>query len=158
VDVRPLPSDAAWHVEKDPESAATVSASGGGVALHYELRAGARASQFVALVADLRGRAGSFKALTFRGQAARPARVSVELRYPNGGGERWRRSVYFDTTAREITVPVEEMVPADRQTGPAPDTASAGALLFVVDLTNAHPGTTNTIRIDGVGFGSGLTR
>ncbi len=39
------------------------------------------------------------------------------------------------------------MAPADRQTGPAPDSASATAMLFVVDLTNALPGTANTIRI-----------
>jgi hypothetical protein len=55
-------------------------------------------------------------------------------------------------------VSLKDMTPADRQTGPAPDPASATALLFVVDLTNAQPGTSNTIRVSGVGFGSRATR
>jgi hypothetical protein len=141
----------AWHVEKDPESTGTVTVSEGRtgqvVALDYQLRAGTRGSQFVALVADLRGRPRSFRAITFTGQAARPARVSVQLRYATGGGERWGRSIYLDSQPRAIVVPVDDLAPADRQTGPVPDPSSAAALLFVVDLTNATPGATNTIRI-----------
>jgi hypothetical protein len=158
VDIRPLPADMVWHVEKDPESTGTLTVSPRDVALEYELRSGGRASQFVALVTDLQRRAGSFDLLRFTGQAARPARVSVEVRYPSGRGERWRRSVYLDTRPREVTVSLKDMTPADRQTGPAPDPASATALLFVVDLTNARPGTSNTIRISGIGFGALGTR
>jgi hypothetical protein len=150
-----FPADMPWHVEKDSASTATVTASARDVpanaAFQYQLREGGRASQFVALVADLQGRSRSFRILTFIGQAARPARVSVQLRYPNGGGERWARSVYLDSQPRTINVSLDDMVPADRQTGPAPDPLSATSLLFVVDLTNALPGTANTIRIAGLG-------
>ena len=92
--------------------------------------------------------------LTFTGQAARPARVSVQLRYPSGGGERWGAVGLPRRRSREtIVVPLDGMVPADRQTGPAPDPSSATSLLFVVDLTNALPGTANTIRIGSLGRG-----
>jgi hypothetical protein len=151
----PFPADMPWHVEKDPESTGTVTVSAGEVpataAFQYQLREGGRASQFVALVADLQGRSRSFRTLTFTGQAARPARASVQLRYPNGGGERWVRSIYLDSQPRAINVSLDDMVPADRQTGPAPDPSSATSLLFVVDLTNALPGAANTIRITSLG-------
>jgi hypothetical protein len=146
-----FPEGMPWHVEKDPASTATVTASANEVAFEYRLREGGRASQFVALVADLQGRSRSFRTLTFTGQAARPARVSVQLRYPNGGGERWARSVYLDSQPRDIILSVDDLVPADRQTGPAPDASAATSLLFVIDLTNALPGTANTIRIGSLG-------
>ena len=155
-----LPDDTPWHVEKDPGSTGTVTASPGDVTLQYALRAGERASQFVALVADLQGRSRSFRQITFTGQASRPARVSVQLRYPGGAGERWGRSVYLDSQPREIVVSLDDMAPADHQRGPAPDSSTATALLFVVDLTNALPGTANTIRIGpwiAIGHGAGST-
>jgi hypothetical protein len=141
----------AWHVEKDPASTGVVTASPAEASLQYELRAGDRASQFVALVADLQGRSRSFRQITFTGQASRPARVSVQLRYPGGGGQRWGRSVYLDPQRRDIVVSLDDMTPADHQSGPAPDSSRATALLFVVDLTNALPGTANTIRIGSLG-------
>jgi hypothetical protein len=39
------------------------------------------------------------------------------------------------------------MRPLDRQSGPAPDPATASSLLFVADLTNAKPGDSNSVRI-----------
>jgi hypothetical protein len=152
-----FPADMPWHVEKDPASTGTVAISAGEAALEYQLRDGDRASQFVALVADLKGRSRSFRTLTFTGQAARPARVSVQLRFPSGGGERWARSVYLDPRPRTLVVSLDDMAPADHQTGPAPDSSSATSLLFVADLTNALPGAANTIRIAGLGTSPGVT-
>ncbi len=149
-----FPDGMPWHMEKDPGSTGTVTATRRDVELKYALRGGDRASQYVAVVTDLGALpapARSFRTIRFTGQAARPARVSVQLRYPSGGGERWGRSVYLDAQPREILVPLDLMAPADRQTGPAPDSASATAMLFVVDLTNALPGTENTIRIGWLG-------
>ena len=135
-----------WHVEKDPRSVAMVTGSGGPYAsLQYELAPGAKTSQFAALAGDIRGRARSFAHLLFVGSAARPSRVSVQLRY--GSGERWGSSVYLDSTAREAEVPIARMRPLDRQDGPAPDPATATSLLFVTDLTNARPGDSNTFTI-----------
>lgn len=150
--VRLLPADLPWHLEKDPTSVATVSASATEVALQYQLGAGGRANQFAALVADLSGRTGRVQTIRFSGSAARPARVSVQLRYPNGGGERWGRSVYLDSTPRNVIVHLDDMLPADRQTDPPPAGSVPSALLFVVDLTNAPPGAANRISLAGIGF------
>jgi hypothetical protein len=142
----------AWHVEKDRGSSGSVVASSSEVAFYYRLRGPGRGSQFVAAVADLQRRAPASAAITFRAQTVRPSRVSIQLRYNGGGGLRWRRSVYLDSTPRDIAVPISELLPADRQTGPAPPATTATSLLFVVDLTNALPGAANTIRISRVGF------
>ncbi len=155
--MRPLPPDVRWHVEKDQSSTGSATTSAASVAFQYQLGAGGRASQFVALVADLRGRPGSFRTIAFTASAARPTRVSVQLRYPNGGGGRWGRSVYLDSTPRDVVADLDDMLPADRQSGRAPATSSATGLLFVVDLTNALPGEANTISIKQVGFGRWLT-
>ena len=78
-------------------------------------------------------------------------RISVQLRYPVGGGEqRWARSAYLDSTSRHIDVPLDAMVPVDRQTGPPPPIAQARSLMFVVDLVNASPGASGTFRIANV--------
>jgi hypothetical protein len=148
-----LAADVAWHVEKDPASRATMAVSGGEVILDYMLRVGDRASQFAALVANLQVRAQQVSRIRLTVSAARPGRLSIQLRYPQGGGERWRKSVYVDSTPREVAVAIDDMLPADRQSGHAPDLSSAGALLFVVDLTNARPGDSNSIHISNVRFG-----
>ena len=152
-EVIPLPAGMAWHVEKDPESRATVKAFGGQVTLDYMLRTGDRASQFVALVADLQMRGALFSRIFLTASSARPGRLSIQLRYPQGGGERWRTSVYVDSTPREVAVEIDDMRPADRQSGSIPDPSSAAALLFVVDLTNARPGDSNSIHVSNVRFG-----
>ena len=150
--VAALAADASWHVEKDPESKATTSAAAGEVRFDYTLGAGSRHSQFAAAVTDFQERQLGFGALTFSVAAARPARVSVQLRYPSGGGERWAHSVYADSTPRMARVPIDRLVPADLQRGPAPDPSTARSLLFVIDLTNARPGDSNSIRISDVKF------
>jgi hypothetical protein len=152
-EVIPLPADVTWHVEKDPASSATMAASDGQVMLDYTLGAGARASQFAALVANLQMRALQRSRILLTASAARPGRLSIQLRYPQGGGERWGKSVYVDSTPREIAIAIDDMLPADRQSGHAPNLSSAGALLFVVDLTNAHPGDSNSIHVSDVHFG-----
>jgi hypothetical protein len=146
----PLPNNARWHVEKDPDSSARLEASALEVTLDYTLASGARRSQFVAAVADLQAGSPGFKGISFSIAGSRPARVSVQLRYPTGGGERWAKSVYVDGERRQSIVPVVGMIPADRQQGQAPDTSAARSLLFVVDLTNARPGDSNSLRIGDV--------
>ena len=85
-EVIPLPAGMAWHVEKDLGSRATLTASAGQVTLDYTLRTGDRASQFAALVADLQMRAPQFSRIRLTASAARPGRLSIQLRYPQSGG------------------------------------------------------------------------
>ena len=120
--------------------------------LDFTLGGGARRSQFAAAVTDFQGHAPTFTSIRFSAVASHPARVSVQLRYSNGGGERWAKSVYVDNERRDVAVPIARMAPADFQRGNAPDTRAASSLLFVVDLTNARPGDSNAVRISDVRF------
>ena len=76
----------------------------------------------------------------------------MQLRYANGGGERWAKSIYVDSELRQATVVVDTMAPADLQRGQAPNPATARSLLFVVDLTNARPGDGNSITVSDIRF------
>jgi len=146
----PLSAATLWHAEKDPETQARVAASGAVVRLEYTLAGDPRRSQFAAAATDFQGHAPKFNALRFQVTGSHPGRLSVQLRYTAGGGERWAKSVYFEGESREVTVPVAGMVPADLQQGNAPDTSTARSLLFVVDLTNARPGDSNAITVSDV--------
>jgi hypothetical protein len=144
--------DPSWHIEKDPETEAKTSTADDNVTLNYRLASGSRRSQFAAVVTNLHAVPAASTAIVFSITASHPARLSVQLRYPNQSGARWARSVYVDTDRRQVRVPVERMVPADFQTGPAPNPSNARSLLFVVDLTNARPGDSNSISIGDVAF------
>jgi hypothetical protein len=150
--VVPLASGASWHVEKDPDTEARTTASGEDVRFDHRLASGSRRSQFAAAVIDLQGAPADSTAIVFSIAAEHPARVSVQLRYPDRGGARWAKSVYAEPDPRQARVPFERMAPADFQSGQAPNPSAARSLLFVVDLTNARPGDSNAIRIHGVGF------
>jgi len=147
-DVVTPPRELDWRVEKDSRSTATLTAGQQQAAMHYTLAPGARTSQFVALAGDLKdGEMGSVQELVFSAFASGPIRVSVQLRYAGRGGERWGSSVYVDSNPRDVVVALDRMRPLDRQTGQTPDPATASSLLFVVDLTNAKPGDSNTFSI-----------
>jgi len=142
----PFDGGVSWHVEKDPNSAASLE-SAGRHTLRYTLAAGARTSQFVALAADVKGQLAGARSILFVVSAERPSRLAVQLRFPQGGGERWGSSTYVDTTSRDVAVRFDRMRPLDRQAGAIPDPAGASSLLFVVDLTNARPGDSNAFTI-----------
>jgi hypothetical protein len=76
-------------------------------------------------------------------------RVSIQLRSAQRAGERWGSSVYLDSTPREILLPIDRMRPLDRQPG-SPDPSTVSSLLFVVDLTNAKPGSSGRFTIANI--------
>jgi hypothetical protein len=137
-----------WHVEKDSGSTGQVSQDlreSGGVEFSYQLAAGNRVGQYAALGISVGNSLTSRTRLAFHAQASQPMRLSVQARRPRSG-ERWQRSVYLDTTARELVVPFNEMTAVG--TTPSPfDPQMVDTLLFVVDLTNAHPGASGTVTI-----------
>ncbi len=149
-EIVPLQGELGWHVEKDPRSVATLTTSGQRLSLEYALAPGVRASQFVAVGADVKSGLPGLEQLLFAASARRPSRVSVQLRYTQRGGERWGSSVYLDAAPREIVVPLDRMRPLDRQHGGPPDPAAASSVLFVADLTNAKPGDSNSFSITAV--------
>jgi hypothetical protein len=147
-----LPVTTSWHVEKDAGSVGSLAGGPGSARLEYRLHGGERANQFAALAADLEPHP-SFARIAFEGRSSRPMRVSVQLRYPGSGGARWARSVFLDSSSsRMVVVDVDRLVPADRQSGRAPETAAAGSVLFVADLTNAAPGDAGTFEISNLHF------
>lgn len=130
----------AWRIEKDPGSSAILRTSGG-VELDYTLRAGARASQYVAIAAPV---SGAINGVGLTLASNRPTRVSVQLR--TAEGLRWRASVYVSTDPRQVFLPIAAFRAVDQ----APDRVDATrvtSVLIVIDLTNATPGRSGVLRI-----------
>ncbi|MGH8311271.1 MAG: hypothetical protein ACRETX_15940, partial [Steroidobacteraceae bacterium] len=92
--------------------------------------------------------------LTFKVHADRPMRVSVQLRAPGAdpAGERWHRSVFVDTSPREIAVAFDDMTPQGQTSTPLPPLDRVTALLFVVDTVNTPAGTGGQLFVDDVRF------
>ena len=137
-----------WHLEKDAASTAQVSQASppeGPAAFTYRLGSGERAGQYAAMVISvgngLTGRTG----LAFRARASQPMRISIQARRPRSG-DRWQRSIYLDTTLRDISVPFGDLTPVGATTA-AFDPSLADTVLFVADMTNALPGSTGTFSI-----------
>lgn len=145
-----------WRVEKSRESEGAINVvrtvSGTQVSFRFALGGSDADGPFAGMVLPAGAITGADR-LMFTAAASRPLRISVQLRSPGGPtGERWRRSVYVDETARTITVPFAEMTRVgggnDR---PIVDRVSD--VLFVVDMTNARPGANGQIWIDDVKYG-----
>jgi hypothetical protein len=139
----------AWHAEHDGGSTAAIAPhEGGRVEVATALRDGTRVSQFAAAVMDWPAPAPEAHAISFTGTAARPMRVSVQVREPGeGDGRRWVRSVYLDTQPRAVRIGFDEMRPVTPARGAVPGDR-LHALLFVVDTVNATPGDRHTFTIE----------
>lgn len=137
-----------WRLEKDPASAATLQTPAHAAELRYTLGAGRRASQYVALTADVRLTPQSAIHLQLKG--ARPMRVSVEVR--DTDGLRWGRSFYVDPGGTTVEARLADFRPIGQGTPVAPNPHSIHALLLVVDLTNASPGQSGTLTVAASGI------
>jgi hypothetical protein len=134
-----MPPD--WHIEKDPASSAILRTSSGAAELEYSLAPGNRRSQYAAIAANVP--AGALRGVRLQLSADRPTRLSIQLR--DAPGQRWGSSQYVSSTPGELSVPAEQFRPiAD---APSILKSSINSLLVVVDLTNASPGRTGTIKI-----------
>ena len=129
-----------WRIEKDPGSSAILRTGTGRVELQYTLRQGDRNSQYVAVAAPVTRMPPAVE-LTL--SADRASRVSVQLR--DRSGNRWGRSVYVSDTAREVQIPLDAFRPIGSA---APRPTDVASLLLVIDLTNAGPGRSGTVRIE----------
>lgn len=138
-----------WRAEVSSGSSATVAENQGAVTFEFSLRSGEDASQFAALVHDLAAPPAETAFVSFRGRAARPMRFSVQLRFAQDGMVRWRTPVYLGPEEREVVLPVVRFRPADGN-GARPAIGRVTSLLFVVDLTNAAPGTQGSFTLSDV--------
>lgn len=149
----------AWVIEKDPRSAAewrwVAAPPAAGLAFTYRLHQGERASQFAAAVTQQVATIAAATRVSFRASADKPMRLSVQVRHPlgtTGDAERWLRSVYVDTTPRDITVRFDDMRPVPPARTPHPPLDKIHALLFVVDTEHTPPGGSGRVLIEGLRF------
>jgi len=141
-------SIANWRTEASTGSRASVGVGKSEVRFTYELAGGRPASQFAALVNDLRD-LPDISAIALRASASHPMRISAQLRFAQDGLRRWKRSFYLDQAERTIRIPIAALRPADGP-GPMPPTSRATSLLLVADLTNAVPGARGDFTVSDV--------
>ncbi|MEP7116278.1 MAG: CehA/McbA family metallohydrolase [Acidobacteriota bacterium] len=138
-----------WQPELAPGASGRAAAVPGHprrVAFTWQL--GSEAEQHAALRLDIKAPdLTGFDRLVVRASADRPMRAWLQLRTPQGSGQRWGRSVYLDPTMREIPVSLDSLLALDGASTPVP-LADVTALLIVVDTVHTRPGTAGTIYFD----------
>jgi hypothetical protein len=148
---------AAWTIERSEASlgALDVVPSVGGTQLSFRWALGGTmsSSPYVALVAPAGGEIEAYERLVFTARAARPTRMSVQLRAPGGElGERWHRSVVLGEEPREVSIAFDDLRPRGGTTRRDPALADVDSVLFVVDTVNTENGRNGQIWIDEVRY------
>jgi hypothetical protein len=146
-DGRPLAELSLWRPELAPGSTLTIDGTVASTRITFAL-GGPVTHQYAAAATPVGGALAGYDRLTFTGTADKPTRISIQLRRPHLD-ERWRRSVYLDSTPRTITVFFDDFRPAGTTSRATPDRATIDSLLFVVDLTNTRAGTSGWIEVSG---------
>jgi hypothetical protein len=145
---------ATWRVEHDRDSRIELTQGGAGrgqqLAFAYALAAGERTGQYAAIATPDVEALATRTHVAFRARGDRPMRMSVQVRDPESGGDgrRWRRSVYVDTTPRDIVIALDDMRPVPPNTNPHPPPGALRSLLFVVDTEHTPTGQSGTVWID----------
>jgi hypothetical protein len=140
-----------WHVEQlSGAKGAFERLDTGAITFRYAL-VPKTPTQSIALVMPEGAALWEFDRVSFRATATSPMRLSVQVRRPGGmDGQRWRRSVYVDEMARDITIFFADMRPAGPTGRLKPDMSQIEDLLFVVDTTNTKPGTSGAITLESL--------
>jgi len=144
-----------WRVEISPRSKAALNVvrtlTGTELKLRWALGGTKEESPYAAFAMPAGQAIGRYDRLMFTARADQPMRLSVQFRLSNG--DRWRRSVYLDQTAREISVFFDDVRAAGQTAQPQLTVASVRDVLFVVDTINARPGGSGQFWIDDVKYG-----
>lgn len=143
-----------WQIEKNPRSEGTLDVvktlGGSQLRLRFGLGGTRGEGPYVAAVKALPSNPDRFDRVSFTARAARPMRISVQLRAPDATRDRrWRRSIYLDEEARSFSVTFDEMTPVGASAGPLV-AADLRDVLFVVDTVNTEPGSNGQVWIDEV--------
>jgi hypothetical protein len=150
-----------WLVEHSSESEGAIDigfAAGGEPqgTLRFALSGPLSSTQFAAMAVPTTTGLAERDRLSFRGLASRPMRVSVQLRVPGDGtddgndGMRWRRSVYLDSTARDVSLFFDDFRPVNLEDPAHPPLELVRSILFIADTVNARTGTNGQIVISGL--------
>jgi hypothetical protein len=118
-------------------------ASGRELRVRWGLPGGTSESPYAAIVTDTPDGVAGYDRLSFTARAERPMRISVQLRAADAStaAERWRRSVYLDTSAARRTISFDEFTPAERGRSTMPDRERVRSIIFSVDTTNTREAT-----------------
>jgi hypothetical protein len=146
---------AGWRAEHDPTSLAAIDRApivgGAELRFRYGLAGGAPVGQVAALAFDTPQGLAAYDRLRFTVRAEHPMRISVQLRAGDDQGplarERWKRTVYADTSSQERTVFFDDFTPVGETHSVAPPLASIRTILFVIDATNTKMGDSSRIWI-----------
>jgi hypothetical protein len=145
-----------WQIEKSAASAGAMDVIGalGGtqLLLRFAISGTAGESPYVGFVMPATAAIAMYERLVFTARADRPMRLSVQLRSPDGEGERWRRSVYLDSTPRTIDVAFNDFRPVGSTSSPRPALAKIDSILFVIDTINNKIGSNGQIQIDDIRY------
>ncbi len=143
-----------WRVEKDAATVATIDASAQALALSYALGGGVAAGQYAAVATDVSS-PDAFDGVTIVARADRPTRLSVQVRLLSG--QRWRRSVYLDATAKPQVVTLQDFEPAETASLLRPTAARIRSVLVVVDTLNSAPGARGVVTISAISLNKAPT-
>ena len=151
-DVLDLLGASGWRVEHDAGSTGQLDPTADGLRFGYALGSGPPASQYAAAGVPVAVK-GSFDRVQLTVRADRPMRISVQVKLPGGGGQRWRRSAYVDDQTRALVLPLSTFTDADRPSTLQPIASQILEVLIVVDTVNTVPGTHGTVWLTGAALG-----
>jgi hypothetical protein len=151
-DVLDLTGASGWRVEHDAASTGQLDPADHGLRFGYALGGGVPASQFAAAGVPVEVK-GSFDRVQLTVRADRPMRISVQVKLPGGGGQRWRRSAYVDDQPRALVMPLATFTDADRPSTLQPIASQVLELLIVVDTVNTVPGAHGTVWLTSAALG-----
>ncbi|MGE4083546.1 MAG: hypothetical protein AB7H93_11135 [Vicinamibacterales bacterium] len=142
---------AAWTIETATDATAVVARSAGAVdAIDFSWQLGPSAPTFAAIQTATPPELAGATAVTFRAAADRPRRLWVQVRVPDGTGQRWGASFYVDRVPREIRVPLTALAPfGDAHVAPVP-LDRVTALLVVTDTVHAEAGSRGSLTLGPV--------
>jgi hypothetical protein len=147
-----------WTVEHSSASRAALDVVnamfGTQLLFRYAISGGPSSHPFAALVTPAGPALAEHERLTFTARADRAMRLSVQLRAHTSdpAGERWHRSVFVDTSSRQISVRFDEMTPRGRTSTPKPPLEQIRSVLFVVDTVNTPAGTAGQLSLDDLRY------
>lgn len=148
----------AWSVEHSTSSEAAFdvvkAVSGTQILWRYAVAGVASSHPFAALTVPAGTALPAYDRLTFTARSDRPMRLSVQLRAPgpDADAERWHRSVFVDSTPREISISFSDMTPSGRTRTPRPPLEQVRSVLFVIDTVNTLVGTSGRVSLDNVRY------
>jgi hypothetical protein len=120
--------------------------------LRFAISGSAEENPYVGFVMPATAAIAMYERLVFSARADRPMRLSVQLRSPGGEGERWRRSVYLDSTPRTVDLAFNDFRPVGSTSTAQPELTKIDSILFVVDTINNKAGSNGQIQVDDIQY------